>query len=121
MKIKVKRLKLIDQIESNLKKHKKIYKEALIGYKEKNVAMLKKYVEKIEKGEIIKAGYIHIETPENHISEYERVISMLQMDVRLEFELTEEEYVKFVLDQWEWKERWASNTMSYARFSEEEN
>lgn len=51
--------------------------------------------------------------PESYVSDYDRAIGLLEMTISEQIEITGDDYRCFVEDEWEWKERFRSTTMSY--------
>lgn len=46
--------------------------------------------------------------PEDHTREYDRVIRMVEMEVRDEIEIVERDFQSFVMDDCDWSANWAS-------------
>jgi hypothetical protein len=57
--------------------------------------------------------YISLPMPEDHTDDYERAIKMLDLDVREDIELTEQEFAQYVLDDWGWKDQWTTTNSAY--------
>jgi hypothetical protein len=52
--------------------------------------------------------------PEEHLDEYDDLISMLELTTQVEIPLSQYQYKQYILDQWDWSRSFVSNTMSYA-------
>lgn len=112
MEIEVKRVSLIVDIKKNCKKHGEVFEKALGKYREKGIEVFEKQIDRLKKGKMVDT-YVHLIRPENHTKDYNKIIGMLEMDVRTNITLTEEEYQNYVLDEWPWTEQWKTSTMSY--------
>lgn len=117
----IKKDDLLEVLRANRETHREVYEEALGKYRDKLIGKLRHEVEKLERddrwNELAEGGApkvtIDLPVPEDHTKEYNRAISMLEMDTRDEIELEDYEFTQFVEDEWDWKRRWAANTASY--------
>lgn len=112
MNVVVNKTELLNVLRENRDAHRAIFLEALEAYKEKSIELLEKQIQNLEKGKF-PIRYSNLLIPEDHTEDYNRIISMLQMDIRKEFKLEENDYASYVLDDWQWKAAWLSNTLSY--------
>ncbi len=112
MEIEVKRVSLIVDIKENRKKHKETFEIAIEKYREKGIEVFEKNIERLKKGKMVDT-YVHLIRPEDHTKDYYKIIGMLEMDIRQNIILTEEEYQNYVLDEWSWTEQWKTSTLSY--------
>lgn len=51
--------------------------------------------------------------PENHTKDYERAIRMMQASIYNEVRLSEQEFDSYVLNNWEWKEKFLASNSYY--------
>ena len=58
--------------------------------------------------------YIRLPEPEDHTRDYDRVISMLEMDLTDTVELSESDYSQYVLDDWQWKRQCLGTNRAYS-------
>lgn len=61
----------------------------------------------------------YMPVPEEHLGEYDRAIAMLQevehqVGDAATVDLDEHDYARFIQDNWEWRQRFVTNTASYA-------
>lgn len=112
MKTVIEKQRLLDIIRANRTKHNDTYEAAKTAYAEKGVELLKKLIQKLEKGETLRP-YLNLPEPENHVDDYDRAIQMLELDSRDTIELNEQEFRQFVQDEWDWKQNWLTSTSSY--------
>lgn len=128
--VEVNRLKLIETLEINRKKHMQDYEDAMAGYKAVLLSKIdeafdgaKKELEsKYEKTKsrvlaftdadiarqrdsftLIDDITVEMKVPRSYTKEYDAAIDMAMWDVRETLELTHAEFTCFVRDQWDWK------------------
>lgn len=123
MKVSLEKNELLNKIRENLAAHEEAYEQAMIVWREEVTELLEaKLNEFRETGELkddarrnSPASYVMIPPrPVKYVDSYNRAIRMLtdhSIDV---IELEDEDYAKFVLDDWEWSGEWAANTASYS-------
>jgi hypothetical protein len=58
--------------------------------------------------------YLGLPEPVDHTRDYDRVISMLKMDLAKTVELSESDYSQYVLDDWEWKRQFLGTNRAYS-------
>jgi hypothetical protein len=112
MKSVISKVELLDVIKGNKDKHRDIFLKAIIGYREEALRLLEKMIEKLKSGKTIDQ-FINLPVPVDHTPEYNRAIKMIEMDVRGEIELEEEEFAQFVMDDWQWKREWIGTVSNY--------
>lgn len=111
--VQVDKQQLLDVIKRNREQHHEVYLKAWEKYKERVIEELNQRLEDARHGRKI-ITHIALPEPEDHTSDYDRVIRMLEMDQRSSIELPEHEFAIYVMDQWDWKRAWLMNTLSYA-------
>lgn len=86
--VKVKREDLLKKVKENRVIHIKEYREAVEGYKSaaiaelaKGIMQLKKQVDDLETGEMIRLATVsfNLAVPQDHTKDYDQVIAMLEM------------------------------------------
>lgn len=134
-KIRVRRTEILDIIRQNYEAHKKAYQEAFDGYKieaaeciasvkRKVLAALKDLETRVEKADRTKgekpvpltAIPVHFNkaVPEDHSSEYEVVIRMLELQADDIIEIEQDRFECYVMDRWEWKAAFETQHLSYS-------
>lgn len=128
MKMNYRVAELKDVISANLAKHIETYEEAMCGFRETVKDELRTNLELVEQlgddwqledlneGERLfgrNQFYLSISAPENHEEDYTRVWDMLDMTSDEEIELTEEQFNKYIRDQWDWSEGFRMSTAAY--------
>lgn len=114
---------LMKRLNFNMKEHIEQYQEACRDYKtdalkaiDDAVAKLKRQFDDLEDGEIIQLASVSFKLPfpESHEEDYLQAIEMLNMSVDSTTILSHEEFRNYVLDQWDWKDRFNATRMSYS-------
>lgn len=121
-RVKVRKLDLINKVRTNRETHVTEYKEACAGYREQALEKLeeaadrlKRQLSALKEGEAIGLAAIHfsLPLPENHAADYDQVLAMLEMSVDEEIELDDDSFAKYVMDNWDWRDKWEATKMSY--------
>lgn len=111
-KIQMSKDSLLEAIRKNRETHVQEYNDALEGFMEDLEAEYRSRVEQVQKGEVPN-GYISLQKPESHESDYDQVIQMLEMTSANEVEITYEEFKNYVRDEWDWKGRFSDSYRTY--------
>lgn len=112
--VTVKREVLLDAIKRNREKHSADFSEAMKGYREAVVVELQKKLDDAKEGKDVDHS-LRILRPESHVDDYDNVISMLEMSVSVEIQITEHQFRQFVRDQWQWKKAFETVAMAYSK------
>lgn len=110
--VRVRKHELIEKLRENKEAHRDVFLAAQEGYKARAVEELEKALERARNGTATQV-YIHLPFPEDHTKDYEHVIAMVEMSVDDLFELTQEEFSRYVLDDWAWKAGFTQVASSY--------
>jgi hypothetical protein len=108
----VSRHDLLKKLDENKEKHREIFLRAIEKYRELVIQELERSLEDARKGVKIRQ-YVGLLEPQDHTKDYLRVITALQMETREVIEISEAEFAQYVMDDWAWKQQWASSTLSY--------
>lgn len=123
--IKVKTAKLVEKLKSNRKTHAVKYVETFEGYRDKAIAELEdrraQIKAKIEKIRAAKPGeridhhidLVSLSPPEDHTIDYDRAIDQLDWEQEPEIVVTEDDFNKFVRDEWSWQGRFRDSSQAY--------
>jgi hypothetical protein len=110
--VRVNKDDLLERIKKNRDEHRKIFEEALGGWKKKVIQVLdERYREALE-GKKFDIG-IHLPRPEDHTDQYDTVIELLTMSLDDELELTQAEFANYALDKWQWQAQFLAMSSSY--------
>ena len=112
MKTEVKKDVLIKTIQENRGNHRAIFEKAIKAYQKKLEEILLDKLKRVRKGSKIQM-YFSLPQPEDHTKDYDRILQMLNMEIKETIELEENEFSQFVMDDWAWKNEWVSNTLAY--------
>ncbi len=121
--VKVKRDELLSVLQQNRERHIKEYHAACVGYREVALRRIEEsfqeardLVNRLKNGQTIAVGFrINLSVPVNYERAYNQIIRMMEMSVDSEIVLTASQFACFVMDDWEWKEEWASSNAQYMR------
>lgn len=109
--------KLIDILKTNREAHRKVFEEALEGWKIAATKEIERLAAEAKAGKL-KNAYLSLPRPDDHTPDYDRAIQMLELDISSTVELDEHEFSQYVQDDWGWKHQWAvANTMYAASLS----
>ena len=110
--VTVPRLEVIEKLKANLSQHKADYLEAVDAYFEEVEKKLKAELKKF-KSKPRESVRVSLSFPVTYADSYETAIEMLEMSVDENIVLNRDMFVKFVKDEWEWKNSFAAGTLSY--------
>lgn len=113
MKTRVNVAELLQTVQDNRAKHRAVFEKALEGYRQEGLRILEDRVKDLAAGKTPDIRII-VNRPEDHTSDYDRVIRMLQMSVDNIFELDDRTFAQFVMDDWDWKRQWLDSSNLYA-------
>ena len=103
---------LIHALKKNRDGHRAQYEEAHAGYRKALIETVGKMYDDAKKGLDVQ-HVIHLDIPEDHTKEYDRLVGMLEMGIDDKILITAQEYSQFVMDDWGWKERFISTSNAY--------
>lgn len=115
-KITVQKSALLEVIKKNRDTHIAAYEEALEGYKKEAVRLLQVMLKEAKAGEVPPPShndYVCLARPTDHRKDYDRVISMMEMSEADQIVVTEKQYARYALDEWEWSNAFTEVASSY--------
>ncbi len=121
--VKVRRDELLSVLKENRERHIQDYKTACVGYREVALRRIeegfqeaREVVDRLKEGQTVAVGFrISLSVPVSYEKAYDQIIRMMEMSVDTEIVLTASQFACFVMDDWEWKEEWASSNAQYIR------
>lgn len=113
MEIKVERTNLISILKENKDIHQKEYLQLMKAFYNNVAVIASRIVTKAERADEDIPLRIDAVRPTSSIKDYEMVIGMLEMSTDSEFTLSEKDYKKYVLDEWDWSSSHAFAKTSY--------
>lgn len=114
--ITIAKLRLLDKLEQNKTAHDEAFHEASAAFYEKFSKELEAVTEHVASEELNYHQAIRElqaeRPPQGHCDEYEREIQMLEFEEGETIKLTSEEFTRYVLDEWHWKEEFATSYLN---------
>jgi hypothetical protein len=108
----VDRNKLLDILLANRANHRQVFENALKNYRQDVIIEVHARIDQFLSGKAMRI-LVNLPIPEDHTEDYDSIIGLLSMSTDPVVEVDATDYKCFVLDQWQWTERWASNTLMY--------
>lgn len=106
---------LVKYLKENAEEHRQQFLEAQDGWREYIIKQLDERLEDARSGRKVNHSF-NIPSPEDHSVDYQRVIKMVEMSIEDTLKISENEFAKYVMDDWDWKVQWSgSNTMYMKR------
>jgi hypothetical protein len=113
MNTKIKKGVLLGILTANRKYHIDQYTKAVSKYRELAVQQLDEQCARLRTGKGPLRIHFTLPVPERHTSDFDRVITMVELDTREEIDLSESDAMKYIMNHWEWERSFASNTTAY--------
>jgi len=113
-KITVQKSELLAKVKTNRTQHKTEYDEAVAKYRAAAVVELQKQLETAQNGGEIK-GHLGLIVPFENLKDYDRVIAMLEMSTAESILITESQFSKYALDEWNWQAQFKTANSTYAQ------
>ena len=114
--VKVGREELLKTLKTNRDNHRKIFEEALEGYREEAIKELEGAIADAKSGKKIRRNLTLVE-PMDQTKDYDRVIRMLEMSKDAIIEISEQDFACYVLDDWRWKDQFTASNTRYLKSS----
>jgi hypothetical protein len=112
-KVTCSKAELRKAVEDNRTNHREIFEEALAGYRIEQVRALEKHIDALRRGKILRGVY-YLPVPEDHTKDYDRVLKMLDMHKPELIEISQEDFAKYVMDDWAWRAQWLGTSANYS-------
>lgn len=110
-KVTISKQKLIDVLTFNRTMHIADYQAALVEWEKQYAKALRR---ELRANVESKTGSVYLEKPVSYQNSYDTALRMLDLALEAEFVLTERQFRQYIMDEWDWKDRFVSNTMSYS-------
>ena len=104
---------LLERLRTNREEHSGIVAEARKGYVEQARKALEAKLAELADGKVV-ALHFTLAVPEDHTREYDQVVAMMEMHQGGQVGLTQTQFARYVLDQWEWMSRFLLNSSPYS-------
>lgn len=113
-KVKVNRETLLETLKGNRDKHKQEYDEALAGWKTQAIDKLEENLEKFRNEDFSEVNPLaYLPKPQMHLRDYDLAIRMLEMSVDENIEIEQDDFNRYVMDEWAWKAGFATTYSNY--------
>ena len=112
-KVTVRKDDLAKAVQANRDEHRKIFEEAVDGYKKRAVQLLEEHIARIRTGKLERVA-VSMPVPEDHTHDYDRVLKMLEMSTADEIELDEHRFAQYVMDDWQWQRQFLTDSSAYS-------
>lgn len=115
--VKVKKSELLNTLRTNLVKHKADYQESVEGFRLKaaeQIARLSKQVVDYKPGDDAFALSLGLIIPVSYEKQYLEIIRLFEMEVEEVVTLKQDEFSRYVMDDWQWKDNFSSMTKMYS-------
>ena len=116
--VTIKKSDLLTALIKNRTEHRERYEEAVEGYKDEVVRLLEDHLVTIRKNPSARI-VVNLPAPEDHTSDYTRVIRMTEMSVDETITLLQDEFAAYVMDDWSWKHAWTASNVGYVTAARE--
>ena len=100
-------------LKKNLEEHRKIVREAQVGYRKQFEQELELKLAALRAGDRVNPNS-ELVVPPHHVEDYERAIQILEMCVDEEVELDEHEFQAYVRGQWSWQRQFLTTNSVYS-------
>jgi hypothetical protein len=115
-KVTVKKEELLNAIRKNRETHRESFLEAQKGYRDTVIKALDQTLAEAREGQrFVLERITALVMPQEHTTDYDRVIKMLEMCVADEVTVTEQQFSQYVLDDWGWKKQFIATNSRYSR------
>lgn len=112
--VRVNKEQLLGILKKNRSEHREVFLQAQKTFRVVAIKALDEQLKAARKGRPFELGrLIALSAPEDHTTDYDRSIQMLEMAVDKEIVVDEREFQNYVQDKWQWSRDWAANNMRY--------
>lgn len=103
---------VIETIEKNMRKHELEFSEAWTEYCRTSALKFKQLADAAEKGKQFE-NHTGLIKPSSHVDDYERILAMLKTCSDTNVELNQEEFARYMQDEWEWQSQFKYTNSLY--------
>ena len=111
--VKVKREELLAKVRSNRDAHRTLFLKAQEGYSKLVIEELDRMLQDAKDGLSIRRS-VTLTEPSNHLKDYDRVVTMLEMSVDDTITLDAQDFDRCVMDSWDWSRFALATNTAYA-------
>lgn len=110
--ITVSKGKLLETLQTQRDEHRALFLQAQEVFREKVIQVLDERLASARAGRKIEL-YIALPEPRDYTEEFDRAIAMVQWEEGNQITLSESDFKRYVLNQWEWAQAFAASTQGY--------
>ena len=114
--VMVSRDALLEKLQENRSRHRSIFLEAQRGYRAAVIGELDRMLAEARDGKAIRRR-IELPEPCDHTADYDVAISMVGMSISSGIALSEYDFRRYVMDEWDWSKTFSSTSQSYSASS----
>lgn len=107
--ITVDKAELLSKLQQNRTDHRRIFEEALEGFRAEAIAELEQRLADLRAGKRRDLMVRKI-VPQDHTGDYDRAVAMIEMSIGDTITLSENDFAQYVMDDWGWQDQFLSNT-----------
>lgn len=115
MNTTVNRLKLLERLKENRKKHSAIVEEAQAGYLVFAIKKANEALAALKEKKMVSLQSFTLQLPEDYTSAYDTVIQMLEWSTDEVITLGADEFRQLVEDRWDWREGFYARNAFYSQ------
>ena len=116
MEIVASKGEVLERLQTNLAKHKKVIEEARAAFVKRCRRILKKELKKVGQGRIQNMN-VSLRAPEDHSGEYETAIEMMQLHVEDHVTLSTAEVRSLMMDKWDWMQQFLMTNYAFSNMA----
>lgn len=105
--------KLIEKLRANRESHRKTFAEARAQYVLEATQLLADRYNDASRTGKIDLDFSSLIQPVSYVSNYDLILSMLEMSIEEDVVLSQSDFNRYVMDNWEWKHSFETSTMGY--------
>jgi hypothetical protein len=110
--ITVAKERLLSTLRTNRDEHRELFLKAQALFREKLIEVLDERLARARAGDKVEL-WIRLPEPEDYTAQFDQAIAMVEWAEGDTIELSEKDFSRYVLGQWEWAKAFAANTESY--------
>ena len=107
---------LIESLTENRAEHERLYNEAQDKYRALIIEAMDRRLSRIKSGGEIKVYFGDIIAPKSFLESFDTALAMLKWHIGEQISLGQDDFERYVLDNWEWKQQFAASTGTYTTF-----
>jgi hypothetical protein len=115
--------KLLEVLKENRANHEQDWERAHAAWKKAQLGKIERYMDALreavsvakQEGKMVfpHANRFELDEPRSYVKSYDREIRRFELTIDKEMYLTHEEFNKYVMDEWSWKNRFSATNSVY--------